>query len=90
MLVDRRMPKKMLRQIGCARAEAYSLIDNLRYACFVGRADIVSTLEGVEGEYERRRNSIHGGDAYGFDTSMFMDAIQVLRDALERGDTQAR
>lgn len=86
MYDDPTVPRKMLRSINRARGDAFSEINHLRYADFVSRNEVASALEGLETAYQGRKGRQDTSDPDGFGTGVYVDAIQVLREALAKGD----
>jgi hypothetical protein len=84
---DPTVPRKMIRAINRARVDSFSMLNSLRYASFVSREDIVGELSRIELTYERMKGRHNPSDPDGFGTGVYVDAMQVLREALEGGDS---
>lgn len=83
---DPTVPRKMLRSISRARAGSFSALDSLRYNEFVSREDLTRELTLLEALHAQRKGRHDTADPDGFGTGVYVDVIQVLREALRNGD----
>ena len=83
---DPTVPRKMLRSIDRARAQSFGLLGRLRDQSLVTRGEVERTLADLNASYEMRKGRHDTADPDGFGTGVYVDAMQVLREALEAGD----
>ncbi len=85
---DPSVPQKMLRAMDRARADSFSILDDVCSAAFVSRRAIETTMARMDAEIERRKGQHDTSDPDGFATGIYVDALQVLAEALNRGDAE--